>query len=150
VIGARTTFMLPPPQGDTGPPLPALVSGPSFDSFTDSSSHLSPASSIPARCQKTPRVTPTAGCTSVAKEKMRGTRHWAEQPHTTLGCELTQSLAFNQLTDRIWDRDHHSLYHQYPTQENCQRLIGLACAERESIRRGLPLSFSNVFLAVFI
>lgn len=33
---------------------------------------------------------------------------------------------------RIWDRDHYSAYHAMPSQENRERLIGLAVAERTS------------------
>jgi hypothetical protein len=31
--------------------------------------------------------------------------------------------------DSLWDRDHYTAFHSYPSQENRERLVGLAVAE---------------------
>jgi hypothetical protein len=38
---------------------------------------------------------------------------------------------FGMLSHSLWDRDHYMLYHQMPSPENMQRLVGLAVAERQ-------------------
>ncbi len=47
---------------------------------------------------------------------------------------------FYELIRSLWDRDHYTLYHQMPTTENMQRLVGLAVAEREPTHLHLPAS----------
>lgn len=36
------------------------------------------------------------------------------------------------LADSLWDRDHYTAFHSYPSQENRERLVGLAVAECKS------------------
>ncbi len=66
---------------------------------------------------------------------MLETRPLVAQQLTKLSCELLSYLPYARAksTISIWDRDHHSAYHSYPTQENRERLVGLAVAERESV-----------------
>ena len=52
-----------------------------------------------------------------------------------------------EIAIRIWDRDHHTAYHTYPTQENRERLVGLAVAERESVSSDTEQLYFNYWCA---
>lgn len=72
----------------------------------------------------------------MTKVPTRATRLSVARPRTSPTCQLHASEYIEALAEarqRIWDRDHYSAYHSYPSAENRERLVGLAVAECLSI-----------------
>ena len=80
----------------------------------------------------------TTGCTTRVKGRTPVTRPSEEQLRIKRFCEYRtpqpclcciKDSQQNAETVSFWDKEHHSLYHSYPSSENRERLVGLAVAE---------------------